>query len=180
MEKQTLTKQDVQKDLLTKLNGRKGCCILLTVITIIGIVLYPIHLINYLNDAPFDYTGGIRSPDLKPTAAMFVMPLLITFFVVVVFYWYYIDLYKIKKGKFEIIQDTLHLKKKEWKNYYRTSRLENSLYFYRCGRVAVEDEVYSYSHVEDEFYIVVLKTNLNSKRNPLLAYHAKYYKISSD
>ena len=179
MKRQSLTKQDVQKELLTKLNGRKSLSIFLTVITIIGIVLYPIHLINYLNGTPFDYTDGVRSPDLKPAAVVFVMPLLIIFFVVILFHLYYIDLYKIKKGKFEIIEDTLHQKDKEWRNYYRNSRLENALYF-RCGRVAVEDAVYSCSNVGDKFYVAILKSKLKSKNIPRLVYHTKYYEIKFD
>ena len=177
MKKQARTKQDIQNELLTQLNKRKGIAIFLTAIVIIGMVLYPIHLINYLNDTPFDYTGGVRSPDLTPTAAMFVIPLLILFFIITVFYLYYADLYKIKKGKFEIIEDTLCQKAEEWRHYYRNSQKENSLYF-RCGRVAVEDEVYSYSNVGDKFYIVILKSK--SKTKPQLAYHAKYYEINDN
>ena len=112
MKKQILTKQDIQKELLEKLNRLKGVSIYLTIIIIVGTVLYPIHLIQYLNDTPFDYTGGTRSFDLAPTAALFLMPLLILFFIVIVFYIYYIDLYKIKKGKFEIIEDKVYQKKK--------------------------------------------------------------------
>ena len=177
MQKQTLTKQDIQKELLTKLNKRKGIAIFLTAIIIIGMVLYPIHLINYLNNIPFDYTDGVRSPDLTPTAAMFIIPLLIIFFVITVFYLYYADLYKIKTGKFEIIEDTLCQKAEEWRRYYRNSQKENSLYF-RCGRVAVEDEAYSYSNAGDKFYIVILKSK--SKTKPQLAYHAKYYEINDN
>ena len=165
MKKQALTRQDIQKELLIKLNKLKGISIFLTINIIIGITLYPIHLINYLNGTPFDYTGGVRSLDLTPTAAMFFIPLLIIFFIVIVLYIYYIDLYKIQKGKFEIIEDKVYQK-------------ENSLYF-RCGRVAVEDKVYSYSEIGDAFYIVILKTNLKSKKNPQLAYHKKYYEIDS-
>ena len=57
MKKQILTKYDVQKDLLIKLNKCKGISVFLTFVVIISIILYPIHLINYLNDAPFDYAG---------------------------------------------------------------------------------------------------------------------------
>ena len=177
MKKQTLTKQDIQKELLTKLNKRKGVAIFLTAIVIIGIILYPIHLINYLNGIPLDYTGGVRSPDITPTVAMFVIPLLIIFLVITVFYLYYADLYKIKKGNFEFIEDKLCQKGKEWRRYYKKSQKENSLYF-RCGRVAVEDDVYSYSNVNDKFYLVILKSKFKSKSNPRLAYHTKYYEIN--
>ncbi len=177
MKKQVLTKQDIQKDLLTKLNKRKGIAIYLTVIVIICIILYPIDLLNYLNGTPFDYTGGVKSPNLTPTEAMFFVPLLIIFFVITVFYLYYADLYKIKKGKFEIIEDTLCQKDKEWRHYYKNSQKENSLYF-RCGRAVVEDEVYSYSNIGDKFYIVILKSK--SKTKLQLAYHAKYYEINDN
>ena len=175
VKKQTLTKQDIQKELLAKLKKRKVFSIFLTVTIIIGIIFYPIHLINYLNNTPFDYTGGFRSPELTPKAAMFVMPFLIIFFTVIVFYLYYIDLYNIKKGNFQITEEKLCQKKNEWRQYYRHSEKENSLYF-RCGRVAVEKEVYSCSNVGDTFYIVTLK----SKRNPQLAYHTKYFEINVD
>ena len=175
MKKQALTKQDIQKELLTKLTKLKGIAIFLTAIVIIGIILYPIHLLNYLNGTAFDYTGGFRSPDITPTVAMFVLPLLIIFLVITVFYLYYIDLYKIKKGKFEITEDKLCQKDKELRQYYRRSKKENALYFH-CGRIAVEDTVYSYSNVGDTFYIVTL----NPKRNPRLVYHKKYYEIGPD
>ena len=178
MKKQAIAKQDIQKELIAKLNKRKSISIFLTAIVIIGIILYSIHLINYLNGIPLDYTGGVRSPDITPTVAMFVIPLLIIFFLIAVFYLYYIDLYKIKKGKFEVIEDTLCQKDKEWRHYYRNTQKENSLYF-RCGRVAVEDKVYSYSEVGDGFYIVILKSKSKSKKNPRLAYHKKYYDIDS-
>ena len=179
MKKQTLTKQDTQKELLTKLNKRKGVAIFLTAIVIIGIILYPIHLINYLNGTPFDYTSGVRSPDITPTVAMFVIPLLIIFLVITVFYLYYTDLYKVKKGNFEFIEDKLCQKDKEWRHYYKNSQKENSLYF-RCGRVVVEDDVYSYSNVNDKFYLVILKSKFKSKSNPRLAYHTKYYEINNN
>ena len=178
MKKQAIAKQDIQKELIAKLNKRKSISIFLTAIVIIGIILYSIHLINYLNGIPLDYTGGVRSPDITPTVAMFVIPLLIIFFLIAVFYLYYIDLYKIKKEKFEIIEDKLSQKDKEWRRYYKNSQKENSLYF-RCGRVAVEDKVYSYSEVGDGFYIVILKSKSKSKKNPRLAYHKKYYDIDS-
>ena len=87
MKKQALTKQDIQEALLIKLNKRKSTSLFLTAVVIIGIILYPIHLINYLNNTPFDYTGGF--PDLAPTTALFIMPLLIIFCAVIVFYLYY-------------------------------------------------------------------------------------------
>ena len=179
MKKQTLTKQDIQKELLAKLSKLKGLAIFLNVTIIIGIILYPIHLMHYLNGTPFDYTKGLKSPDLTPAAAMVVMPLIIMFFIITVCSLYYNDLYKIKKGKFEIIEDKIYQKKIEWRHYYHNSQKENSLYF-RCGRVAVEDTVYSYSNIEDKFYIVRLQSNLKSKKNPRLAYHTKYYEINLD
>ena len=177
MKKQILTKQDIQKELLTDLNKRKSISIFLTAIVIVGIILYPIHLINYLNDMPFDYTGGVRSPDITPTVAMLLIPLLIILLAIFVFYLYYIDFYKIKKCEFEIIEDVVCQKDKELRHYYRSSQKENSLYF-RCGRVAVEDKVYSYSNVEDRFFIVILKSKIKNK--PKLAYHTNYYEINVD
>ena len=175
VKKRTLIKQDIQKELLAKLNKLKGISILLTVTIIIGIILYPVHLINYLNNTPLDYTGGLRSPDLTPKAAMFVIPVLMIFFIVIVLYIYYVDLYNIKMGNFQITEEKLCQKENEWRHYYRHSEKENSLYF-SCGRVAVEKEVYSCSKIGDTFYIVKLK----SKRHPQLAYHTKHYEINNN
>ena len=173
MKKQTLTKQDIQKDLLAKLNRSKNLSIFLTVIIIVGIILYSVHLLYYLNDTPFDYTGGLKSPDLAPAAAMVLMPILILFFIAIVLYIYYIDLYNIKRGNFRITEEKLCQKEVELRRYYRHTEKENSLYF-RLGRVAVEKEVYSSATIGDTFYVVILK----SKRNPQLAHHAKYYEIN--
>jgi uncharacterized membrane protein len=160
--KQRLTKQDIQKELLTRLNERKPITVFLTVIILLGIVLYPIHLIHYLNDTPFDYTGGFKSPDITPQTAMFVIPILIICLTVIVLRIYYMDLYNIKKGSFEIIKEKLCQK-------------EISLYF-RCGRITVEKEVYAYSNTGDIFYVVMLRGN----RNPQMAYHTKYYEIDPE
>lgn len=78
-------------------------------------------------------------------------------------------------GNFQITEEKLCQKEIEWRHYYRHSEKENSLYF-RCGRVAVAKEVYSYSNIGDTFYIVKLK----SKRHPQLAYHTKHYEINND
>ena len=99
MKKQTLTRQEIQKELLAKLNKSKTLSIYLTVIIIIAIIFYSTHLINYLNGTPFDYTGGFKSPDLAPAAAMVLMPILILFLIAIVLYMYYMDLYNIKKGE---------------------------------------------------------------------------------
>lgn len=179
MEKQVLTKRDIQKELLAKLNKRKGIAVFLTVIVTVGIVLYPIHLMKYFSGRPLDYTGGLKTLDVTPTVAMFVMPLLIIFLVICVFYLYYMDFYKIKKGKFEIIEDTLRHKCKEWRRYYKNTQRENSLYFH-SGRAAVEDEVYAYSKTRDKFYVIILKSKKKSKNETLLAYHTEYYEINFD
>ena len=112
MKKHMLTKQGIQKELLAKINKSKTPSIYLTVLITIAIILYSTHLINYLNSTPFDYTGGFKSPDLSPAAAMVVMPLLILFFIAVVLHIYYIDLYNIKKGTFKFQKKSCA--KKKW------------------------------------------------------------------
>ena len=176
LKRQILTKQDIQKELLAKLNKVRGFSILLTVLTVICIILYPVHLINYLNGTPFDYAGRRRFPDLTPTAAMFVIPLLILILAVAVFYVYYIDLYKIKRGMFEITQEKLCQKDKEYARYSRQSTEEYALYF-SCGKATVNYEVYLHSDIGDRFYVVTLKSKFRSKQNPRLVYHTKYYEI---
>ena len=119
MKKHMLTKQGIQKELLAKINKSKTLSIYLTVLITIAIILYSTHLINYLNSTPFDYTGGFKSPDLSPAAAMVVMPLLILFFIAVVLHIYYIDLYNIKKGNFQISEEKLCQKEVDLRRYYR-------------------------------------------------------------
>ncbi len=181
MKKQTLTKQNIQNDLLKKLNKQKPIAIILTVITVIGLILYPLHLINYLNGTPFEYNGGVKNPPISPTAAMFVIPIVLLFFILLVVFIYYADLYKIKTGKFIITEEKLYSKEKETIMTYGKfgkSIDENALYFPRF-RIAVDKEVYSYSKAGDRFYAVTLKSKCFPKRGPDLVYPTKYYEIES-
>lgn len=173
VKKLTLTRQDIQKELLAKLNKAKGVAMLLTVIIIVSLIIYPIHLVNYLDGTILDYPRGSELSNYISQVVIFLMPVLILFFIIVVLHIYYIDLYNIKKGNFRVTEDKLCQKEKELRRYYKHTENENALYF-PCGRVSVEKEVYSYSNIGDEFFVVMLKF----KRNPQLVYHGKYYEIN--
>ena len=148
--KQILTKQDIQKDLLAHLKIFKRT--------------YHIYFVLLLISFAF------RFPE-------YIKYLLITILIVsvIVFARYFTKLYKIKKGKFQIIEDELIMKDRELHKY--STRIENSLFF-RCGSILVEDDVYSYSRAGDTFYVITLKSKLKSKNKPVLGYHTKYYEIT--
>ncbi len=143
--------------------------IYLTVVIIVGIILYPIHLIRYLQDTPFVYTEGFIRSDI---AGIFLIPILLIILIIIALRYYYIDLYRIKKGKFQIIEEKLSQKKQEYVSYYRRSEKENALYF-PCGRVAVANETYARSQIGDPFYVVTV----TPKSRLRLTYPTKHYEI---
>jgi len=174
VKKQVLTKQDIQRELLIKINRTKPFFIFLTVLTVVSVPMYVMFVINYaaiMNE----YEAGTLAGRGYPPLGLVLTPIVIVLFTVFLLNCYYIDLYNAKKGKFIIYEERLYERKKEMISYYRRVREENSLYF-SCGRVAVEDDVYSYSEVGDRFYVVILR----AKRVPRLAYHTKYYEISDN
>ena len=172
--KQILSQSDIQRDLLTKINKRKSSSVFATIIILLGIPAYICLVINYKEILARGNWGHVRY-SLPPTVALYVMPFVFLILIIYFLNFYYIDLYKAKKGKFIIVEEKLYERKKEMISYYRCSAQENSLYF-RSGRVAVEDDVYSYSTEGDRFYVIVLR----SKKDPLLVYHAKYYEINDN
>ena len=171
MKKQLITKSDIRRDLLAKINKAKKLSIFLTIIIAVAIPAYISFIINYANITA-EYTDHLAGRGLHPALGLFITPIVILFFVIFLLDFYYIDLFKAKKGKFSIIEEKVYQQKKEQISYYRHSENENSLYF-RCGRVSVENQVYSQSNIGDNFYVVVLRT----KQAPKLVYHTKYYEI---
>lgn len=173
VKKQVITEQEIRRELLAKINILKPSFVFLTVCAIIGMVLYPIHLIRYLNGTPFEYDGGLKSPPLAPAAAMILIPILIPIliiaFLLLALWLYYIPLYKIRKGKFEVIEEPLCTKEKEFRYHPHNSKEEYALYF-RHGRIAVQKEIYAHAERGDVFYLVVI----NGKKDPLLCYHTKF------
>ena len=174
MEKQVITKQDIQRELLIKINKSKPLVLFLTVLTAISIPIYIGFVIDY-SDIMIEYRTGHLAGSGYPPLGLFLGPIAILFLTVFLLNYYYIDLYKAKKGKFIVFEEKLYDRKRELIRYYRRTAQENSLYF-RSGRVAVDDDVYSYSTVGDHFYVV----RLRARKTPLLAYHTKYYEISDN
>lgn len=167
MKKQTITKQNIQQELLNELNKKKTFTIFLTAVLFVSIIFYVIYIAAYINGI------DLKNDRLSFSAPYLTIPLgafIILFFTMFLICYYYLDLYKIKTGKFEIKEDQLYQKATEHISYYRRSEKETVLYF-RNGRIAVNETVYSYSNIGDSFYIIFLK----SKKIPALVYHRKYY-----
>ena len=169
MKKQMLTKQDIQRKLLTELNKRKVVAIWLTVISLVIIICYVIYVIAYISEGDFTNDRLSFSISFVPIP---IGSLVISFFIIFLVRYYYMDLYKIKTGKIEVTEETLCQKSIEYVSYYRRSEKENLLYF-GSGRIAVDEAVYLYSNVGDSFYIV----SLNSIKAPVGVYHTNYYEI---
>jgi hypothetical protein len=169
MKKQTITKQNIQEDLLTELNKRRALAIWLTAVLCVSIILFAAYIIAYINGADLQ---SDRPFFFAPIVAIPVGACVILLLAIFLAFYYYLDLYKIKTGKIGITEEKLCQKAIESVSYYRRSEKENALYF-PWGRVAVNEKVYSCSNIGDTFYIVFLK----SKKRPSLAYPAKYYEI---
>ncbi len=164
-----ITKQNIQRELLSKLNKRKAVAIWLTAFSFVSIICYVIYVIAYINGVNLK---NDRLSFSTPSVALPIGAFIILFFIIFLLRYYYSDLYKIKTRKFEITEERLYQKAIENVSYYRRSEKENALYF-RCGRIAVDETVYLYSDIGDSFYIVFLK----SKKTPAWIYHTKYYEI---
>ena len=139
----------------------------LTAVLCAAMISYVIYVVCYANgmDLENDRLSFATAYIVIPT-----IPFVILLLTVFLLDFYYVDIYKVKKGKFKIIEEKLYDKQKEQIKYDRRMKIENFLFFH-CGRVAVEDQVYAYSNVGDRFFLVVLR----NRKDPLLAYHTKYY-----
>lgn len=171
MKKQTITKHNIQEDLLTELNKQRALAIWLTAVLCVSIILFAAYIIAYINGADLQ---SDRPFFFSPIVAIPVGACVILFLAIFLAFYYYFDLYKIKTGKIGITEEKLCQKAIESVSYYRRSEKENALYF-TWGRVAVNEKVYSYSNIGDTFYIVFLK----SKKRPSCVYHTKYYETDT-
>lgn len=163
MQKQLLTKEDIKRDLLKKLNKGAPLWIYLTVITLlsaVALVLRVVLLARTHADLPLE---------------IFLLAALLAMFVWLLLEFYYLDLFRVKAEKFRILEETLYEKKREWIRYYRQSVEENSLYF-RNFRIAVEDDVFSESRKGDTFYTVILR----SSRSPIAVYRKDRYELDPE
>lgn len=169
MKKQILSRQDVQKHMLKKLNTTLWP----TVISLILAVVLIIISICFWSGKSVD--NDTYNNDLAVN--MFVVPIMVIILLCFSSV-YFVNLYKIKRGKFAVISDTLDCKRNEivfaGKHH---SKLENVIYF-TCGRLAVSKEVCEYSEEGDDFYVVTLYSKILSRHIPWLAYHTKYYVIN--
>ena len=153
MKKQAITKQDIQRDLLALLNKRKAVTVWLTFFLSISILFYIMYAVLYANGV---YLPPRHLTFVSPTAVMIIAPVIILFIFGFLLCYYYLKFFAIKTGRFSVSKEKLYQKGQELKSYYRRTEQENALYF-RSGRIAVNDKVYSYSKVDDSFYIVILK-----------------------
>jgi hypothetical protein len=112
VKKQLITKDDIRRDLLAKINKSKKLSIILTMITAAAIPAYIAFIINY--DAIMtEYTSGhLAGRAFHPVLGIFVSPLVILFFVIFLLDFYYIDLVKASRGKFLIFKERVCQQKK--------------------------------------------------------------------
>ena len=169
MKKQTLTKQDIQRDLLIALNKRKAVTVWLTIYFGISILFYITYSILYVKGI---HLSPRHLTFVSPSVVMVIVPFIILIIAGFLTCYYYLKFFEIKRGRFSISKERLSQKGHELKRYYRHTEQENVLYF-RSGRIAVDDKVYSYSKADDCFYLVKLK----SSRTPFLVYHTFFYEI---
>ena len=167
MKKQVITTDDIKRELVKKINQARPLYIFVTFFTAISIIVYVFALMN---------------PRIVQPLWMFICLFIILLFIVFLLNYYYINLYRAKKGKFTVLDEKLCRKNKEERHFRIYAPLyvsrfikENALYF-RSGRVAVEEDVFKYSEVDDKFYVVLL----SSKKAPFLAYNKKYFEINLD
>ncbi len=151
---------------MRKLNKQKNAVVYLTILLCVYALCYVAYVICYANGVYLP-TGKFSS--VAPAARIIILPFLMLPIGVFVF-GYYSKLYKIKLGKFEIVQEKLCSKAEEWRSYYRRAEREKVLYF-NSGKISVQNDVYSYSNIGDAFYLVINKDNV------LMAYNKKYYEI---
>jgi len=170
MKKQSITKQDIQRDLLALLNKRKAVTVWLTFFLSISILLYIIYAVLYAKEF---YLPPRHLNFVSPTAVMIIVPVIILFILGFLLCYYYLKFFEIKSGRFSVSKEKPYQKGQELKSYYRRTEQENALYF-RSGRIVVNDKVYSYSEVDDSFYLVKLK----SSKTPFFAYHTNFYEIN--
>ena len=170
MEKQTITKQDIQRDLFVLLNKRKAVTIWLTFFLGISFLLYVVYAVLYVKGV---YLPPRHLTFVSPTAVMIIVPVIMLFISGFLLCYYYLKFFEIKSGRFRVSKEKLYQKGQEIKSYYRRIEQENALYF-RSGRIVVNDKVYSYSEVDDSFYLVKLK----SSKTPFFAYHTNFYEIN--
>ena len=166
MKKQTTNKQDIQHDLFAFLNKRKVVTVWLTFALSISILFYIMYAVLYANGV---YLPPHHLTFVSPTAVIIIVPVIILFIFGFLLCYYYLKFFAIKSGRFSVSKEKLYQKGQELKSYYRRTELENALYF-GSGRIAVNDKVYSYSKVDDSFYIVKLKFS----KTPFLAYHTNF------
>ena len=169
MKKQTIIRQDIQRDLFTLLTKRKVVTVWLTFFLGISFLLYVVYAVLYVKGV---YLSPRHLTFVSPTAVMIIAPSLLLLISGFLTCYYYLKFFEIKRGRFSISKERLSQKGHELKRYYRHTEQENVLYF-RSGRIAVDDKVYSYSKVDDCFYIVKLK----SSKTPFLVYHTFFYEI---
>ncbi len=170
MKKQMLTRQDIVSDLILKLNKRKSAAIYVTVLLCVSAAFCVWFAVLFACGNAAQLEAIYESPIMSLIIGIFIMMI----FAIFLFRNYYYPLYIIKTSKFMIIEGELRKKEKALVSYYRRTERENLLHF-ECGRIAVENEVYSSSEIGDSFYIVLLKPD-----TPFFVYPKKHYMIDGD
>lgn len=103
-----------------------------------------------------------------------IMIIICTVFLILMFLFivkYLLTYYKIKKSRFTVITERLYHKSIEDIVYYKRIKSVKVFYF-KSGRIFVDDLVYKNSAIGDEFYLIML-----DDKAPYYIYSKKQYKI---
>ena len=172
MEKQRITRQDIKRDLLAQIHKGKRISAFLTGLTIVAILLYGLYIVKYGDIMALYASDDHIGRGFHPAWGLFIIPVFIFAFVFFLLDFYYIDLCKATTGNFGILEERLVSKNEESIRGYRCAEKRAFLCF-RCGRVAIQKEIYSRAVIGDTFYVIVTRY----KKAPRLVYHTNYYEV---
>lgn len=166
MEKQILTRQDIQKALTEKIHKKRSAALLVTAVDVLAAVCLLLYLPVLLTGNRLHTYGGLH---IHPAAILILCPAVITLFTLFVLKYYYIDLFRIKNGKFYFTKEKLITKEKKEISFYRRTETQNLLHFEKAF-VAVDKSVYGDAQAGDVFYTVY-----TGKKDLQLVFNTKIY-----
>ena len=156
-----ITRQTIQKDLLSEFRRTRPLFLFLTAFTAVGMLGWIWGLCNGFPKSTESH-GSYRSAllNLLPTEAIyFVMFLVLLMLALLLWHFYYSNLYYAKKGRFSVTVETLCEKKEESHHVRGVSQTVYRLYF-RCDTASVDRAAFSKAKVGEECYVVRLGSRL--------------------
>lgn len=159
-----ISTDDVKKDVLYKHSKIKLPIVISFLITVIAVV-FDIILLVFPQSVLTVNVGQLRRFIMIIVCTLFIV--LMSVFLIKFFRCYY----RIKNDKFIIVSEKLYHKNIEVIMFYKGATTENVFYF-KSGRIFVDDSMYKNTAIGDEFYLVML-----DDKAPYYIYDKKKYKI---